>query len=1212
MKSCFAVSGERVCMWLVAVLLWTCSPVWERGALAEGEGEGGDSETAQNPDVCTDPNPDGSCKCETSSTGSSQTENGCVMVKIGLGDPHPASSGVEPYLRLFANDPAPDLYTPAGLRLVMGFAVMHTTGGKTAGGVPRSVVVARASGMAVTFTFADGESIATASDGFGGSFPYRLVMTDARGWSTVSDPAYYDLYPGDGTSYRFVAAAGTPDYLQFVRHVSASGQVSGLRELGLEAVRDAEGGLLQVRTPARLADIRVLGPTSYAVRLYPNTVSAVSETLGADGRYAVLDEGALIEALTFSDPGNGTLVALNVDRTAGGVSARDVFSYTRATRDWTLTKSGGKIQDKRTSYVKPGDTSRYLRDVTTRTEGGAVSSRSVHEYKRYSWGIRPLKETSGDPDSPSSPWKAYEYYEDAPLAGYLKKQTASDGSWTSYAYDAQGRVTSESKPFADGAAVSETLSFYTPLDPGEAGIPAFSDSRPRTVIERIGGVEVARTYHAYPTNSLGGWAEIEERAAFPGAPYGHASNRRTVRTWFSPSAEALVAGRPASVVYPGGQTETYGYAWGTFSETAGTFAADPDGDAWARTVTTSWPGGQTASESVTEVWNRRAMKVLEFKTVTLPGGESGVIASSRNYYDGAGHVIRTERSDGRVETASWGSNCCGKESETSSEGVITVYGYNALKQKVSETKKGFAADGADDLTTLYTYDLNNRVLSVAVTNHASGLGYVASRSAYDLGGRLTNAWDRLGNPAATEYDTNGTVTARRPNGVVRVTEKYEDGRARLVSEDNVVRQAHAYGVTPEGQRWTLSAEGALPSVEAVKAVAELRSLASALDCPWSLEFRDSFGQPVLSMRPGFGRTVLVASNAYDKAGNVLSSVETSCRSDGTGMELFKSQLYAYADDGSRLFSALDLNTNGVIDVVGPDRIDGSAAAYEKAGADWWQVSRRWVYPEFNSSVVVTTSVRRIRLTGLGVQRGGDGVLVSQAEALDIRGNATVSETLVDRAERKVTRVNVLPTSVQPEIRIAGNGLLLKTVSSTAVTNTFGYDVLGRQASSTDGRGNTTVTVYNPLGLVNYIENAASNRTTYGYDFLGRRSEVTDALGNITHTHYDPKGRIIATWGATYPVAYGYDTQGRMTEMGTYRGTTEITGYAGFQSLFSSFDKTRWLYDNPTGLLTNKLYADGHGPVYTYTADGKPESLLRARGVRTTYAYDAVGSLVGLG
>ncbi len=34
-----------------------------------------------------------------------------------------------------------------------------------------------------------------------------------------------------------------------------------------------------------------------------------------------------------------------------------------------------------------------------------------------------------------------------------------------------------------------------------------------------------------------------------------------------------------------------------------------------------------------------------------------------------------------------------------------------------------------------------------------------------------------------------------------------------------------------------------------------------------------------------------------------------------------------------------------------------------------------------------------------------------------------------------------------------------SVSSTAVTNTFAYDALGRQTGVTDGRGNTSITAY---------------------------------------------------------------------------------------------------------------------------------------------------------
>ena len=46
----------------------------------------------------------------------------------------------------------------------------------------------------------------------------------------------------------------------------------------------------------------------------------------------------------------------------------------------------------------------------------------------------------------------------------------------------------------------------------------------------------------------------------------------------------------------------------------------------------------------------------------------------------------------------------------------------------------------------------------------------------------------------------------------------------------------------------------------------------------------------------------------------------------------------------------------------------------------------------------------------------------------------------------------------------------------------------------------------------------------------------------------------------------------------------------------------------TGLVTQKLYADGQGPCYTYTDDGNLATRTWARGVTTSYTYDAWGSL----
>ena len=85
--------------------------------------------------------------------------------------------------------------------------------------------------------------------------------------------------------------------------------------------------------------------------------------------------------------------------------------------------------------------------------------------------------------------------------------------------------------------------------------------------------------------------------------------------------------------------------------------------------------------------------------------------------------------------------------------------------------------------------------------------------------------------------------------------------------------------------------------------------------------------------------------------------------------------------------------------------------------------------------------------------------------------------------------------------------------------------------------------------------------SYAYDMFGNRTVTTDALGNAVCKSYDPFGRVIAEWGATYPVRHAYDTQGRRTSLATTRDG-------------ATWDETAWTYDTATGLCSSKTYADG--------------------------------------
>jgi len=87
-------------------------------------------------------------------------------------------------------------------------------------------------------------------------------------------------------------------------------------------------------------------------------------------------------------------------------------------------------------------------------------------------------------------------------------------------------------------------------------------------------------------------------------------------------------------------------------------------------------------------------------------------------------------------------------------------------------------------------------------------------------------------------------------------------------------------------------------------------------------------------------------------------------------------------------------------------------------------------------------------------------------------------------------------------------------------------------------------------------------------------------GTTTFSSYDLFGRVVSEDGATYPVRYTYDTEGRRTSLSTTRDG-------------STWDTTIWAYDPATGDCLSKSYADGSTVTYTYTPDSLP--------LRTTYA-----------
>ena len=129
-----------------------------------------------------------------------------------------------------------------------------------------------------------------------------------------------------------------------------------------------------------------------------------------------------------------------------------------------------------------------------------------------------------------------------------------------------------------------------------------------------------------------------------------------------------------------------------------------------------------------------------------------------------------------------------------------------------------------------------------------------------------------------------------------------------------------------------------------------------------------------------------------------------------------------------------------------------------------------------------------------------------------------------------------------------------------------YDALGRVVL-THRTGGVLVQAfdYAPCGDLiathTYTNGTDTITASYAYDMFGNRTVTTDALGNAVCKSYDPFGRVVAEWGATYPVRHAYDTQGRRTSLATTRDG-------------ATWDETAWTYDTATGLCSSKTYADG--------------------------------------
>ena len=1052
----------------------------------------------------------------SSAPGGSSVENGCVQVTIPLGRASVMSDSRGISLRIYTSTASPALFTPEELRVVMGYSFNALGSDRTSKGVPAAVLFNQAQGEPIRFVFGEGESLGIPDPGVHVELDERVQMVDAEGWATAEDPAYYDLYPGDGSVWRFYATDVTGRLGDLVSYTDPRGRVITAAEFGVEILRGSNGLLRQVVTPSRLADIVMEGETAYTVKVYPLTASPAF----GEGVYVPPAGVSPIETLTVARGEDDRHLNVTVRK---GTGDPRLFRYVYVGNDWTLTRPSGVEEMKEMMY---GDNENAMIGKTVKDAQGRVLSMRKTYLTEAPWGgymkhwtAEGIWEVTGAADVART--NRWEYVMSGPAKGKVSKATAYTGKVTTFAYDGLARVIREAE--GDGTVEARvTTTSYAPVAEGDR--TSLRDTRPRCVVvterdpESGEQVEVARSYWAYLPAQ-----EIHERAATAGAAYGAAGALRTVKTWYAPDdATPYCAGRLKSIRHEDGRLELYAYAL-------------VEGEIWKKTVTflhEEAPEPVSGKTLRNNILYDRVGNIIERNQEAFIDGAWHLIDRLLYVYDSEGHLLQETDFAGRVTTIVWGGNCCGKSSMTLPDGTRFTYTYDDEGRLIAETK-------LDPLpcTTHFEYDALGR----AVKTWKDGLN--PETVAYDVFGQVISQTDIRGTITLTAYSLDGnTVTTTFPNGGTQIHKTDVAGRLLELSGTAVQPQVVTYG-----PNWSESATGAY----------------------WQKTGQNLLGQIVRQTRPGANGSTLETSMAYDNYGRISQISET-------GQPVHS---YTYNNVGGR---------TALTQTVGEEwRKQQSEAEYLLRDGEVWQ-KQTAVQSCSDTNIAPLTQTAYTQLSGLSVSNTFNQIVV------DIRGNETRT---FGNDTQHITQV---PSCSNPQIERYAFGQLVETVDTACVTNRFEYDALDRRIASIDGRNNRTVYAYDAKGNLVSATDAVGAVTSYGYDVMGQTVAVTNALGNVITYEYDLRGRKTYEGGATYPVRYTYDVFGNKTSMKTYRNEASGVG-----------DTTTWTYDEASGVLLAKTYADGKGLTYTYTNDGRLATRTNARNIVTTYTYDDWGQLLAI-
>ncbi|MEU8824020.1 putative T7SS-secreted protein [Streptomyces sp. NPDC048636] len=546
-------------------------------------------------------------------------------------------------------------------------------------------------------------------------------------------------------------------------------------------------------------------------------------------------------------------------------------------------------------------------------------------------------------------------------------------------------------------------------------------------------------------------------------------------------------------------------------------------------------------------------------SVTDPLGHT-----TRYAYDDSGHLIRIDRPDGTVATATY--DAYGLPLEVCEpDGTIWRHAYDERGNRTRTTDPS----GAD---THYTYDESGNLTSVT-----DALGHT-TRVACNEAGLPVEVTDALGNTTTVRRGTHGRIT--------RIT----DPLGHITRQGWTIEGRPSWRTRPDGSResWTWDAEGNLlehtdPAGNTTRHTHTHFDLPATRTEPDGAEYGFTYDTQ-LRLTQVTNSQGLTWTYTYDGAGQLTSETD------------FNGRTLTYAhDEAGHLIS----RTNGAGETLTYTR-DTLGRAIATRTDD---TETRFAYDAAGRLTRATNPDTELT-------RGYDAVGRILTETVDGRTTAYVYDAAGNRTERTT------PAGARSRWT---HDAASRPASLTTADNSlrFGYDAAGRETSRTFGADVTLTQVWDDLDrmtaqTVTGPADAPIQHRAYGYRPDDHLTEIRELTSGTRTFDLDPVGRVTAVHANGWTETYAYDTAGNLTAAEAPRhpspGPREFSGTL-IRGAGGDGNRTTYEHDAQGRLIrrTRRLL-NGQRRTWTYTWNAE-DRLTRATtpdGARWRYTYDPLG------